>query len=167
MGKCAKVIFISNIFHPIFKIKENRSGGAVDTKVLAAAWQKVVDRHPILRTIFVESNYKNGTFDQIVLKKADATPTTIACNDERTAPKKPKVPNAEVVAIRVGDLQEKEALLATGEAKFFTEPHYNGFAAILVRLPLIDPAELEELIVDGWRCLAPRTLVAAWERGEA
>jgi hypothetical protein len=87
--------------------------------------------------------------------------------NERVAPKKPRVPRADVVAIRVAGLLDKEALLALGEEKFFTEPHYNGFPAILVRLPLIDPDELEELIVDAWRCQAPRALVSAWERDEA
>ena len=87
--------------------------------------------------------------------------------NERVAPKKPRIPNATVVAIRVADLNEKELLLASGGEKFFTEPHYNGFPAILVRLPLIDVEELEELIVDAWRCQAPKALVARWERGEA
>jgi len=87
--------------------------------------------------------------------------------NERVALKKPKVPSSEVVAIRVADLVEKEALLASGEAHFFTEPHYNGYPAILVRLPLIGLEQLEELIIDAWKCQAPRTLVAAWEAGEA
>lgn len=60
------------MFHAIFKVTQNRSGSSVDTKMLATAWQRVVDRHPILRTIFVESNYKNGTFDQVVLRKVSA-----------------------------------------------------------------------------------------------
>jgi hypothetical protein len=87
--------------------------------------------------------------------------------NERVEPKKPKVPRADVVAIRVADQLDKEALLACDPEKFFTEPHYNGFPAILVRLPLIEPDELEELIVDAWRCQAPRALVQAWERGES
>src|SRR5207248_7246500 len=58
--------------------------------------------------------------------------------NERVEPKKPRVPRADVVAIRVANEFEKQALLASGEEKFFTEPHYNGFPAILVRLPLID-----------------------------
>src|SRR4051794_11473622 len=70
--------------------------------------------------------------------------------NERVLPKKPRVPRADVVAIRVADETEKQALLASGEEKFFTEPHYNGFPAILVRLPLIEVDELEEMIVDGW-----------------
>ena len=87
--------------------------------------------------------------------------------NERVAPKKPKVPRADIVAIRVAGLLDKEALLALDSEAFFTEPHYNGFPAILVRLPLIDLDQLEELIVDAWRCQTPRALVAAWERGEA
>src|SRR5437016_14328972 len=63
--------------------------------------------------------------------------------NERVEPKKPRVPRADVVAIRVADQVDKEALLATDDEKFFTEPHYNGFPAILVRLPMIDVDELE------------------------
>jgi hypothetical protein len=87
--------------------------------------------------------------------------------NERIAPKKPRVPRTDVVAIRVASTLDKEALLALDGKKFFTEPHYNGFPAILVRLPLIDVDELEELLVEAWRCQAPRALVAEWERGEA
>ena len=87
--------------------------------------------------------------------------------NERVEPKKPRVPRPDVVAIRVLDQVDKEALLASDEEKFFTEPHYNGFPAVLVRLPLIAVAELEELIVDAWRCQAPRALVDSFERGEA
>lgn len=83
---------------------------------------------------------------------------------ERVEPKKPRVPRSDVVAIRVIDAFDKEALLASAPDKFFTEPHYNGFPAILVRLPRIALDELEELIVDAWRCQAPRTLVEAFER---
>lgn len=80
--------------------------------------------------------------------------------NERIEPKKPRVPNPEVLAVRVASLAEKEALLAADPEKFFTEPHYNGFPAVLVRLPSIDAGELAELITDAWRCQAPRTLAA-------
>jgi hypothetical protein len=84
--------------------------------------------------------------------------------NERVDPKKPRVPRADVVAVRVIDLAEKEALLASDERKFFTEPHYDGFRAVLVRLPEIDVGELEELIVDAWRCQAPQELAEALQR---
>jgi hypothetical protein len=86
---------------------------------------------------------------------------------ERVEPKKPRVPRDDVVAVRVVDQDDKAALLASGHEAFFTEPHYNGFPAILVRLPLIGVAELEELIVDGWRCQAPRELVKAFDADES
>jgi hypothetical protein len=87
--------------------------------------------------------------------------------NERVEPKKPRVPRADVVAIRVVDRFDKEALLASDEQKFFTEPHYDGFPAVLVRLPSIEVDELEELILDAWRCQAPRALVAAFESDQA
>jgi hypothetical protein len=86
--------------------------------------------------------------------------------NERVEPKKPRVARDDVVAIRVADERDKEALLASGAPPFFTEPHYEGFPAVLVRLPLIDPAQLEDLIVDGWRCQAPRATVEAFDRGQ-
>ncbi len=82
---------------------------------------------------------------------------------ERIEPKKPKVPNHDVIAIRVADELEKQMLLAADSAKFFTEPHYNGFPAILVRLPAVEADELAELLTDGWRCMAPLSLVKEFD----
>ena len=86
--------------------------------------------------------------------------------NERVEPKKPRVPRPDVVAIRVADRIDKEALLASDDEKFFTEPHYNGFPAVLVRLPMIDADELEELIVEAWRCQAPRALADSFRPEE-
>jgi hypothetical protein len=83
--------------------------------------------------------------------------------NERVEPKKPRVPRPDVLAVRTVDRADKEALLASGNDALFTEPHYNGFPAVLVRLPLVERELLEELLVDGWRTLAPKALVAEWE----
>ena len=82
---------------------------------------------------------------------------------ERIQFKKPRVPCEEVIALRVADEAEKQMLLAADGEKFFTEPHYNGFPAILVRLPALDSDELEELIIDAWKCQAPASLVTDFE----
>ena len=37
--------------------------------------------------------------------------------------------------------------------------HYNGFPAVLVRLPAVTLAQLRSLIVAAWRCQAPPQLV--------
>jgi hypothetical protein len=78
---------------------------------------------------------------------------------ERVHPKKPRVPKPGVVAIRVAGDAMKQALLASDTEKFFTEPHYSGFPAVLVRLSAVKKAELEELITEAWRCQAPPELV--------
>jgi hypothetical protein len=74
---------------------------------------------------------------------------------ERIHPKKARVPNPEVVAIRVEDEAEKQALLAEDGDKFFTEPHYNGFRAVLVRLSEVKVGELRALLEEARRCMAP------------
>ena len=78
---------------------------------------------------------------------------------ERIEPKKPRVENLGVMAIRVRNLAEREAILASSSKKFFTEPHYNGYPAVLVRLKAIPRAELKILLEDAWRCLAPKHLI--------
>ena len=42
---------------------------------------------------------------------------------------------------------------------FFTERHYDGYPAILARLPEIEPALLERLLTDAWRSRAPDRLL--------
>lgn len=76
---------------------------------------------------------------------------------ERVAPKKARVPNPGVIAVRVANLGQKELLLSADRAKFFTEPHYNGYPAVLVRLDAVSVADLEMLIEEAWRCQAPAT----------
>jgi len=80
---------------------------------------------------------------------------------ERVAPKTARVPNPGVLAVRVANLAQKELLLASDQTKFFTEPHYDGFPAILVRLEAVSVSELELLLADAWRCQAPAALVGA------
>jgi hypothetical protein len=65
---------------------------------------------------------------------------------ERVDPRKARVPNPEVLAVRVADLDEKDTLLALRKERLFTEPHYDGFPAVLVRLPAIRVGELKQLI---------------------
>ena len=82
---------------------------------------------------------------------------------ERIHPKKARVPQPAVLAVRVSGESEKQMLLASDPEKFFTEPHYNGYPAVLIRLAAIEPDELEELITDALRCMAPRALVAEFD----
>jgi hypothetical protein len=73
---------------------------------------------------------------------------------ERVDPKKPRVPNPGVLAVRVANLGQKDALIAAEPKKFFTEPHYNGFPAVLVRLEKVNNRDLEVLLEEACRCVA-------------
>jgi hypothetical protein len=83
---------------------------------------------------------------------------------ERIDPKKARVPQPSVLAVRVANEGEKQSLLAAEPHVFFTEPHYNGFPAVLVRLAEIEPDELRELIIEAWRCQASQALVREYDR---
>ena len=74
---------------------------------------------------------------------------------ERVTPKKPRIPNHSVIAVRVANLGQKDLLLSAEPGKFFTEPHYNGFPAVLVRLDAVTASDLKILIEEAWRCQAP------------
>jgi hypothetical protein len=79
---------------------------------------------------------------------------------ERVLPKRARVPNPDVIVVRVGNDIDKQVLLAMDSKVFFTEPHYDGYAAVLVHLSLIDVDLLTDLVTDAWRCLASKRLRA-------
>ena len=54
--------------------------------------------------------------------------------------------------------------LSADPAKFFTEPHYDGFPAVLVRLNAVSVADLKVLIAEAWRCQAPAELARRVKR---
>jgi hypothetical protein len=78
---------------------------------------------------------------------------------ERLDPKRARVPSREVIAVRVAGEMDKQVLLDLDPSVFFTEPHYDGYPAILVRLPAIDPELLREILARGWRSRAPKRLL--------
>ena len=67
------------------------------------------------------------------------------------------------LVVFVADLGEKDALLASDPAKFFTTPHYDGYPAVLVDLAAIEVDELRELITDSWRLKAPKRVLKAFD----
>ncbi|MBC7843851.1 MAG: hypothetical protein H7099_16135 [Gemmatimonadaceae bacterium] len=79
---------------------------------------------------------------------------------ERVVPKKPRVANPGVLAIRVANVAQRDEMIAAEPHKFFTEPHYAGFPAVLVRLKSVTVADLKVLLEEGWRCMAPAELKA-------
>ena len=83
---------------------------------------------------------------------------------ERVDPKKSRVINDEVLAVRTPNLTAKDMLLEGEPSWAVQDPHYNGYPAVLVRLEAIGPDELEDLLVEGWKSLATKDLVREFEK---
>jgi hypothetical protein len=73
-----------------------------------------------------------------------------------------KPPEGAILAVRVEDLGEKEAVLAAQPKAFFTIPHFDGYAAVLIQLKLVTKRALREALVDGWLACAPPNLANAY-----
>jgi hypothetical protein len=71
-------------------------------------------------------------------------------------------PDGPILAVRVGDLGEKEAVLAAHPDAFFTIPHFDGYAAVLIQLPDASADALREAITDGWLACAPPGLAGQY-----
>jgi hypothetical protein len=67
-------------------------------------------------------------------------------------------PDGPILAVSVEDLAEKEAALAANPEAFFTIPHFDGYAAVLIQLKRIRVKPLREAILDGWLAAAPARL---------
>ena len=67
-------------------------------------------------------------------------------------------PDGPILAVRVEDLGEKEAVLAASPTGFFTIPHFDGYPAVLIQLKAVTKRALREAILDGWLACAPTKL---------
>jgi hypothetical protein len=67
-------------------------------------------------------------------------------------------PDGPILAIRVEDLSEKEAVLAAQPEAFFTIPHFDGYSAVLVQLRKVSTKALRDALTDGWLACAPPEL---------
>lgn len=67
-------------------------------------------------------------------------------------------PAGRILAVRVEDLGEKDAVLTAHPKAFFTIPHFDGYAAVLVQLKTVTKRDLRDALVDGWLACAPPKL---------
>ena len=76
-------------------------------------------------------------------------------------------PDGPILAVRVEDLAEKDAVLAAQPKAFFTIPHFDGYSAVLIQLETVTKRVLLEAIIDGWLACAPRKLADEYAEKEA
>jgi hypothetical protein len=75
-------------------------------------------------------------------------------------------PPGPILATAVDDLAEKEAVLAANPDAFFTIPHFDGYAAVLIQLDRVTKKALREAIEDGWLACAPQKLIDEYLAGK-
>ena len=71
----------------------------------------------------------------------------------------------DVLMFRVPDLEVKELMLADARGRWFTTPHFNGYPAVLLRIPdlaQLDREELEDVVVEAWLTRAQKRVAKAW-----
>ncbi|MDT4993841.1 MAG: hypothetical protein QOH97_3733 [Actinoplanes sp.] len=71
-------------------------------------------------------------------------------------------PQGDILGVRVADVGVAEALVADDPAVYFRTPHFAGYPAVLVRLEVIEPAELHGLVRDAWLARAPKRTARAY-----
>jgi len=67
-------------------------------------------------------------------------------------------PTGAILGARVEHLGAKEALIQSEPDVFFTTPHFEGYPAVLIRLPAISKEILEEVVIEAWLARAPKRL---------
>ncbi|KAK4124725.1 non-ribosomal peptide synthetase [Parathielavia appendiculata] len=75
------------VFHAVYHVNHAAPGQPLDAERIATAWQKVVNRHAALRTVFIESVRRGGVFDQVVLKKAHSGAVLLRASDKKAMDK--------------------------------------------------------------------------------
>ncbi|TMK33650.1 MAG: hypothetical protein E6G64_03555 [Actinobacteria bacterium] len=71
----------------------------------------------------------------------------------------------DVLMFRVGDLGLKELMLADDRGVFFTTPHFDGYPAVLVRIPdldRLDREDLHDMVIEAWLTRAQKRVAKAW-----
>ncbi len=67
-----------------------------------------------------------------------------------------------VLGAKVDDEAVKHALVAEDPDVFFTTPHFDGHAAVLIRLDRITERRLREVVAEAWHTVAPPKLRREW-----
>ena len=65
-------------------------------------------------------------------------------------------PAGEILAVRVENLDAKEMLLAMKLPGFFTIPHFNGYAAVLIQLRKARKRDVRAAFLDAFHTVGSR-----------
>lgn len=128
------------LFHVVFEVTGANPRQIVDPVKLIKAWQKVVDRHAALRTVFVNSTYKGGSFDQAVLKNVDRDVIRIECDDSAVL--------SQLQSISLHDKNSRRKQKIPHQLTVCTTPSGRVFMKVEVNHAVIDGGSTSILIHD-------------------
>ncbi|KAL5048586.1 hypothetical protein BDW71DRAFT_205283 [Aspergillus fruticulosus] len=142
-----------------FEIKPVNSSGKLDHGRLLAAWQVLVNRHPMLRTRFVRSASRSSEriFDQVVLKSCKAAVELVECTDADLSTH---------LAVKAS-LDERHVDKRIGhKLTIYSTPSNRTFGNIIISHALVDASSLmviqSELALAYDGKLAPDTTSTAY-----
>ena len=72
-------------------------------------------------------------------------------------------PDGPILGARVEHVLARRLLIDEDPGVYFTIPHFDGYAAVLIQLDRIGLDALEEAVTEAWLVRAPKRLVAEWE----
>jgi hypothetical protein len=69
----------------------------------------------------------------------------------------------DTLCLKIKNDMQRDILIASKPDVFYNTPHYADFGSVLIRLPVVDPDELRDLIEDAWRGLATKRMMAEFQ----
>ncbi|KAJ5714059.1 AMP-dependent synthetase/ligase [Penicillium malachiteum] len=112
------------IFHTVFEMKDARTD-KVDAERLARSWRLLVDRHPVLRTVFIDSSYSGGSFDQLVLKKIPDNVLRVECADAQVQEKLDAISMRELNSMRQAKFSNQLTVCKTSSGRVVVKMEIN------------------------------------------
>jgi hypothetical protein len=123
----------------IFEAKHSRPGFRLDAQRMGKAWQKVVNRHAALRTVFIDSVYRGGAFDQVVVKKVTSGVLYIECDDANVSRMLESISIKETSYKKQPRLPHQLTICTTSSGRIFIKAEINhavidgGSISVLLR----------------------------------
>ncbi|KAF9892549.1 hypothetical protein FE257_001658 [Aspergillus nanangensis] len=130
----------SYMFHAILEVHSLDKTSRVNAEKLRKAWTMILERHPAMRTLFIESHSKGGSFDQLVLKVQDDDVVGFECDD--------RIALETLDNIKLADINDKRLLKLPQQLSICSTACGRVLVKIEINHAIIDGASIEIILQD-------------------